>query len=669
MKEQGAILLPNEPGVDWQRASDFPAREVLGSFRQLQQRVLHVELENLELRRQVLGAAPSREDVSRIYDSVSIAYLETNETTTIHQLNKLAAELLDQPAQQLVGKRLTDFLTESDGQRLMEYLKHCGSGNETDFNGEFQLRTVKQKQVDVQVACLPRANEPNTYSIGLANVTKMAGTEQKILRLAAFPTCNPNPVLEFDSDGTLIWFNDAALDLTKYLGLGSPIQIAPAHAKEIARECFKTRENRIREETVIGDRHLYWSFFPIETSHVVHCYGTDLTERLQFESQLEHARKLETVGQLASNVAHDFNNVLGIIQGYTCLLLAQSALPAETNEALRQISTAAERATFLTRQLMTFSRKQAFHPKPFDINELLNRVGPTMRGILSQNIHQELKLAPNLPALQGDPAMIEQVIINIAMNARDAMPRGGRFAVATSLTEVAAQPARRNPDAVPGKYICLTVTDTGQGMDRDTVSKIFEPFFTTKENGLGLGLSSAYGIVRQHHGWIEVESKVGGGTTFKIYLPVSLAAESSGKRQLPGAPKSTAGAETILVVEDEPALRELVSRQLRRQGYQIIQANSGKEALGLWAQHGQDVALLFTDMVMPDGMTGSELAETLQAQKPDLKVVYTSGYSQEVLQQDFALRGEVHFLQKPYHQDALIKTIRAALDAKAPVKD
>lgn len=669
MKEQGAILIPSEPGVDWQKASNFPGHELLRSFRQLQQRVLHVELENLELRRENYGPKLSPADSAQIYDSVAIAYLETNEATVIQHVNKTAAELLGKTARELVGSRLADFLTGRDANHFQQHLLHCGDGKETDFSSDFQLHPADRPPIRVEVVCLPRKDQHQTYRIALADVTGITQMEEKILRLAAFPTSNPNPVLEFAADGTLIWFNDAALDLTKYLGLGSPLQIAPAHAGDIAKECLKARENKIREETVIGDRHLYWSFFPVVASNVVHCYGTDLTERLEFESQMEHARKLETVGQLASNVAHDFNNVLGIIQGYTCLLLAQSALPPETGEALRQISTAAERATFLTRQLMTFSRKQAFQPKPVDVNELLNRIGPTMRGLLGQNIQQELKLASNLPPLQGDASMIEQVVMNMAMNARDAMPRGGKFAVSTSLTEIAAhQPGRRNPDAVPGKYVCITITDSGQGMDRETVSKIFEPFFTTKENGLGLGLSSAYGIIRQHHGWVEVESTVGIGSTFKIFLPVSLNPDASGKRQVPGAPKPTAGAETILVVEDEPALRELVTRQLRRQGYQIIQANSGKDALGLWAQHGQNIALLFTDMVMPDGMTGSELAETLQAQKPDLKVVYTSGYSQEVLQQDFALRGEVHFLQKPYHQDALIKTIRAALDAKAPVK-
>lgn len=667
MKEQGAILSPSEPGVDWQRASGFPAQDLLRSFHHLQERALQLELENLELRRDKNAGPLSAAQFSKTYDEAQIGYIETDESTAIERINTLGARFLGAQPQQLTGKPLANFFSRSESERLRQHLRHCSEGNSLSSD-EFVLESPDRAPLRVQALCLPRRPGEKGFRIAIADVTDVTNIEQKILRLAAFPAFNPNPILEFDQDGTLVWFNDAALDLAKYLGLSSPLQIAPPEAGEFARECLKNHENRIREETIIGDRHIYWSFFPVEAGTVVHCYGTDLTERLQMEQQMQQARKLETVGQLASNVAHDFNNVLGIIQGYTCLLLSQTSLPAEAAESLKQISTAAERATYLTRQLMTFSRKQAFQPKDFDVNEMLNRMSETIRGILGQNIHQELKLANNLPQLHADPAMIEQVIMNLATNARDAMPRGGRFTVSTGIVDIGGEARRTNPDAQPGKFICLTITDTGQGMDQETASKIFEPFFTTKESGLGLGLSSVYGIVKQHHGWVDVQSEVGKGSTFRIYLPTLPWPQAGAKRELATPIKQGGGAETILVVEDEPALRELVSRQLRRQGYQIIKASTGKEALALWPQHAKDISLLFTDMVMPDGMTGSELAETLQAQNPDLKVVYTSGYSQEVLQQDFALRGEVHFLQKPYHQDALIKTIRAALDAKEPAK-
>jgi two-component system, cell cycle sensor histidine kinase and response regulator CckA len=664
MKEQGAVITPAEPGVDWQRVTGFPAHDLLQSFRQLQERALKLELQNLELQTQQHGRLSPSESAD-VYDSARVGYIETDDGAFIQRINKIAANLLGGQPQQLTGKPLTDFFAVADASQLRDHLRRCGSG-ETAMSEEFVLQPHDREPIYVHAFCLPKAQREPVIRVALADITRVKEMEQKLLRLASFPAYNPNPVLEFSSDGTLVWFNESALDLAKYLGLNSPLQIAPPQAAQLAKDCFQTREARLRVETVIGDRHIYWSFFPVEAAGVVHCYGTDLTERVQVEQQLEQVRKLETVGHLASNVAHDFNNVLGIIQGYTCLILAQNALPAETAEALKQISTAAERATYLTRQLMTFSRKQAFQPKDFDLNDLVSRLSQTTRGLLGQNIHQELKLGQNLPRLHADPAMIEQILMNMTMNARDAMPRGGNLTISTSLAEVGSEASRRNPDARPGKFLCLTIADTGQGMDSETVSKIFEPFFTTKESGLGLGLSSVYGIVRQHHGWIEVQSEVGKGSVFKIFLPTMRVPYGAGKREVPAQPQPS-GAETILVVEDEPALRELVSRQLRRQGYRVIQASTGREALGMWGEHEKDIALLFTDMVMPDGMTGSELAETLQAQKPGLKVVYTSGYSLEVLQQDFALRDDVHFLQKPYHQDALIRAVRAALDAKAPV--
>jgi PAS domain S-box-containing protein len=667
MKEQGAILSPSEPGIDWRRASGFPAQDLLRSFRHLQERTLQLELENLELRREKNAEQVSPSQFSDVYDQAQIGYIETDEDTAIQRINKLGAHFLAAEPRNLIGKRLAEFFSRADSERFQQHLQDCAS-RKSQLSDEFFLEPSDGARRHVQTLCLARRTNEKGFRIAIADVTSVTEVEQKILRLAAFPAFNPNPILEFDKEGTLVWFNDTALDLAKYLGLGSPLQIAPPQAAEFVRECLKNHENRIREETVIGDRHIYWSFFPVEPGEVVHCYGTDLTERLQLEHQMQQSRKLETVGHLASNVAHDFNNVLGIIQGYTCLMLSQPSLPPEATESLTQISTAAERATFLTRQLMTFSRKQVFQPKDFDVNELLKRMSESIRGLLGQNVHQELKLTPNLPPLHADPAMVEQVVMNLAMNARDAMPRGGHFVLTSGIADIGPDITRRNPDAHPGKFVCLTLTDTGQGMDAETVSKIFEPFFTTKESGLGLGLSSVYGIVKQHHGWIEVQSEVGHGSTFKVFLPTLPSPKTGGKREMPTPMKQTGGAEKILVVEDEPALRELVSRQLRRQGYQIIQASSGKEALALWPQHGKDIALLFTDMVMPDGMTGSELAETLQAQNPNLKVVYTSGYSEEVLQQDFAMRSEVHFLQKPYHQDALIKIIRAALDAKAPVR-
>jgi two-component system cell cycle sensor histidine kinase/response regulator CckA len=392
---------------------------------------------------------------------------------------------------------------------------------------------------------------------------------------------------------------------------------------------------------------------------VVHCYGTDITERLQLEAQVRQSQKMDSVGQLAAAVAHDFNNILMIIQGYTSLLMAQRELPPELGEPLKQISSASERATNLTRQLMTFSRKQTMAPQVLDLGEVINNMAYLLRRVIGEAIAQQLNFSPNLPPIQADPGMMEQIIMNLTINARDAMKQGGTLTIATKSVEIDEEYVRRNPEAQVGRCVCLSISDTGVGMDPQTLGKIFEPFFTTKESGTGLGLSTVYGIVKQHQGWIEASSEPGKGSTFKIFLP---AVAKPPEAKQPPEPNTLSGSETILVVEDEPALRELVVRHLRKQGYKIIQASSGTEALAIWLDHAQEIDLLFTDMVMPDGMTGRDLAETLKTQKPEIKIIYTSGYSLEVVEQDFALRKGANFLQKPYQPSTLLKIVRASLD-------
>jgi nitrogen-specific signal transduction histidine kinase/CheY-like chemotaxis protein len=380
------------------------------------------------------------------------------------------------------------------------------------------------------------------------------------------------------------------------------------------------------------------------------------------EAPLRQSQHLEAVGRLAASMAHDFNNILTIIDGYTSLLLAQRELPEPMTDPLRQISIATERAANLTRQLMIFSRKNTVQPRLLNLNELTQSFGYLLRRVLGDGIEQQFSFAPNLPLIEADPGMMEQVIMNLAINARDAMPQGGKLTIETSAAEINPAEAQRHFEAKAGRFVRLSVSDTGAGMDAETMSKMFEPFFTTKETSSGLGLSAVYGIVKQHGGWIDVHSRLGEGTRFDMFLPVT-------KDAAPAAPpspepKQVTGNETILVVEDEPAVRELSAIQLRKLGYKILTAESGTAALALWPEHQHEIDLLFTDMVMADGMTGRDLAETLQAQKSALKVIYTSGYSLDVVEQDFALRKGVNFLQKPYQPAVLAKLIRRLFDAK-----
>lgn len=375
------------------------------------------------------------------------------------------------------------------------------------------------------------------------------------------------------------------------------------------------------------------------------------------ETQLN--QRLEAVGQFAAGVAHDFNNILTIIQGYANLLLSRD-LPEDVAQPLQQISTASERATHLTRQLMIFSRKNAVEPQLLDLNDVVRSFASLLARVLGEKVAPEYRFhAEGLP-VHVDPGMMEQLMMNLALNARDAMPEGGTFRIETNSRVIQEQDAL-HPDARPGQYACLSLTDTGAGMTPETLGRIFDPFFTTKEKGAGLGLSAAYGIVRQHQGWIEVVSELGRGTTFRIFLPQVAPPRPKSTVPAPAA-AATGGSETILVVEDEPALRYLSARQLRKLGYRILEASSSTDALSLWRQHSGEIDLLFTDILMPNGMTGGELAEELLAQKPDLKIVYTSGYSRDVVEQEFALRKDAHFLQKPYSANAVCQLIRSLLD-------
>jgi signal transduction histidine kinase len=434
----------------------------------------------------------------------------------------------------------------------------------------------------------------------LTDITERKIAEIQIKKLAAFPRVNPNPVLEFSMDGSLTYSNDAALQMAKSLGHDELLSILPSNASEIARESLASGQNRLREEVQINGRTITWSFFPVPSSHVVHCYGVDVTDMLSLEAQLRHAQKLESVGQLAAGVAHDFNNILTVIQGYSDCLLVRCNGDETMRSALKQICDASKRAASLTRQLLVFSRKQVIQPKVLDLNGVLQNLSNMLPRLLGEDVVLETNYAPNLPRIEADTGMLEQVVMNLAVNARDAMPKGGRLSLTTASVEVGEDYASKHPESRAGTFACLTVTDTGCGMDSKTLERIFEPFFTTKEvgKGTGLGLATVYGILKQHEGWIEVGSEVGVGSTFKVYFPAVAATEDASNETSFIAGNVRGGKETILLVEDEPVVRELVREILNTYEYNVIEAESGVDALRVWDQHDGHIDLLLTDMVM-----------------------------------------------------------------------
>jgi signal transduction histidine kinase/ActR/RegA family two-component response regulator len=389
----------------------------------------------------------------------------------------------------------------------------------------------------------------------------------------------------------------------------------------------------------------------------------DITERKELETQLRQAQKMEAFGQLAAGVAHDFNNILTVILGNAANLQAHALPDAGRVAAASEICLASKRAANLTRQLLTFSQRQVFQPKDIDLNGIVANMTKTLLRLIGEHIHLEARYSSANAWVNADPGMMEQILINLAVNSRDAMPEGGRLVLETGivtfgLADVAARPKRR-----PGNFVLLAVSDTGAGIAPENLPHIFEPFFTTKEpgKGTGLGLATVFGIVEKHQGWIEIESRVSAGTTFHIYLPHSAQPASASDRPATANP-SPGGSETILVVEDETPLRRLTRLILERKGYRVHEAESGAAAWQLWQKERDNIDMLITDMVMPGGMGGRELAEKALAQKPALKVIFCSGYTDDMLGTDSVLRVNGNFLEKPFAPDELLRRIRAQFD-------
>ena len=513
------------------------------------------------------------------------------------------------------------------------------------------------------------------FLLAVANAIGMAAerrrTETELQKLAAFAQLNPNPAMELASDGSITYFNDTALRLAVSVNQNHPRAILPPNTNEIIKSCLEHGDCPPRFETRISGRTLSWLFHPVLASRVVHCYVEDSTERLNLESQLRQSQKMDSIGQLAAGVAHDFNNMLTIIQGHAGMLMARPGMPPQALDSAQAVFFASERAASLTRQLLMFSRKNVIQPKLLDLRDIVSNMSKMLHRLLGETVMLDFTPPSELPLVQGDTGMMEQVVMNLCVNARDAMERGGTLTVALSSIDVAEDYVQTHPEARAGKHICLRVSDTGCGMDTYMITRIFEPFFTTKEvgKGTGLGLATVYGIVKQHGGWVEVTSQPNHGTTFNVFFPASNETLKTTIEEITPSTTVTGGKETVLVVEDEPVLREMAQMILEECGYRVFVSGNGREALDVWDRHKNSVDLLFTDMVMPAGVSGVELANKLLTQQNKLRVVFASGYTVDEISTDFlAKNNDARFLQKPYTRVNLARTVREALDGNGEVQ-
>ncbi|MGO9895810.1 MAG: PAS domain S-box protein [Bryobacteraceae bacterium] len=488
-------------------------------------------------------------------------------------------------------------------------------------------------------------------------------------------------IIGIDLEGEIVLVNNRAQEMFGYTReelLGSSLELLLPEARRTAHQRQRssyfdqphTRPMGIGMD-LAGSRK-NGSEFPVEVSlSFVEspegvfgiAFVTDISQRKTLEQQLMHAQKMEAVGRLAGGVAHDFNNMLTVISGYSRMILDDLPAGSELRGYLEETLKAADRAASITSQLLAFSRRQVMQAAVVDVNHIISRAEKMLRRLIGEDIELELSLANALDPIRADPNYLEQAIVNLAVNARDAMPAGGRLRIHTTAIALDESFTRTHPALRPGPFLRIDVSDTGHGMDATTVAHIFEPFFTTKERGkgTGLGLATVYGMVQQTGGDVQVTSQPGHGSTFHLYFPTVVESLSA----TPEQPSAGAGAgfETVLVVEDEAAVREFTAKVLRQLGYQVLTASGGDEAIRVSDAHSAGIAALITDVIMP-GMSGRQVADELKRRRTGIKVLFVSGYTEDMIADHGMLEAGVDFLAKPFHLEDLARKLREVLDRR-----
>jgi two-component system, cell cycle sensor histidine kinase and response regulator CckA len=471
---------------------------------------------------------------------------------------------------------------------------------------------------------------------------------------------DPNPVLCASRDGIVTYANAASAALRAHwkVEVGQPL---PHELLSPVRAAF-TSGTRQTADVDAQNRHYSFVIAAVAGTRSVALFGTDITERRQIEEQLRQAEKMDAVGRLAGGVVHDFGNTLSVILSYSGLLLSDLGRDDPSRKDLEAIFNAGTRATKLIRQMLSFSRQQVLDPKVLDLNEIVRGIDKMLQRVVGEDVKLIATAAPGLGTVRVDPGHIEQVIVNLVVNARDAMPGGGMVTIETSNVDLREAEAHGHPGVAPGRYVMLAVRDTGIGMDDATRARIFEPFFTTKEKGkgTGLGLSTVLGIVEQSGGSVRVASEPGKGATFEVYLPRVDDAVEVARPTL--APTTLCGTETVLLVEDEDSVRAVARAILQRNGYRVIHASNAREALLICENHAEIIHMLLTDVVMPE-MSGADLAARVRETRPGTKVLFMSGYTDESVARHGVLEPGVAFLQKPITPKTLARKVRDVLDA------
>ena len=546
----------------------------------------------------------------------------------------------------------------------------------------FLCKPIDDVELIAQVRTMAKVRTAARWEERERNAARQQAQEE-IRKLSRVIEQSPASVLITDRNGSIEYANPRFTQLTGYTleevrgcnpRLFKGDHTSAAEYKQLWNNITQGREWRGEFHNRKKGGELFWESALISpivdaAGHITHFVAIkeDITEHKFLQEKLRQAQKMEAVGQLAGGVAHDFNNILAATMLQLALLREDSNLTPDTRESIRELETVARRGANITRQLLMFSRRSVLQMQVLDVKELIENLLKMLRRLIGENIDLRFDCEPRLRPVEADEGMLEQVILNLTVNARDAMPQGGQITISASELSVDQAAAAANPKRWPGQYLCLSVADTGCGMAPAVLERVYEPFFTTKEvgKGTGLGLTTVHRIAAQHKGWVEVDSQVGKGTVFRVFFPTGKRkhAAQQEEKQVEAALSSFQGSDTILLVEDETKVRQNLGRMLRLLGYDVREAANGPEAISLWEKERDHIDLLFTDLMLPGGMGGKDLSERFLSEKPTLRVIVSSGYSPDWVEQHRSTRPGIIYLPKPYDGMTLGRALRASFDS------
>jgi PAS domain S-box-containing protein len=610
--------------------------------------------------------------------------LTTDARGIISQFNAGAERIFGYAASEVVGQNVSGLLPERARTLHGEHVAHFAAGPDARTTGQGEQLEGRRKNgeifpVEVTISKLGAGDDMMLTAV-VRDATERKRAEADLLLQSTALNAAADPMVITSRDGTIAWINAAFTACTGYsaeeaIGRDTRVLLrSGVHDRAFYKPLWDTilagnvwrgeMTNRRKDGSLHPEMQ---TITPVknargEISHFI-AVKRDLTREKQLQAQFLQAQKMESVGRLAGGVAHDFNNLLSVIIGWTEMAMADLPEGHPIRPSLKEVLSAGQGATGLTRQLLAFSRQQVVEPTLFNPNDLVVEMDKMLRRLLGEDIEFMTRTDPELGTVKMDRGQLEQVLMNLVVNARDAMPEGGELTIGTANVVLDAEDPQRHATVTPGDYVMLAVSDSGMGMSEEVKTHIFEPFFTTKERGkgTGLGLATCYGIVKQAGGDIVVHSEAGFGTTVKIYLPRRHEAAEETARLRKKTP--VRGVETILLVEDEPAVRRMTARMLETLGYRVLSTGSGEEALRVIDDGRESPHLLLTDVVLSDGMSGPVLMERVRALRPDLKVLFVSGYTSDVTILHGLLEQSVALVQKPFTAESLGSKVRQVLDA------